>query len=196
MPVLVLLLLAVALEITVLVLVGQAVGVLPTLGLLLAAGALGVWLLRREGRRTLREFSEATRERRPPTRELSDGVLVAAGGVLILLPGFVSDVAGLLVLFPPTRAIARHRMERAAGRRAERFEAQVRAAQAAQNAQNGRTRPQAHGDVIDGEVIDADVVSVPEDDTPPGTNADTASAPREISGEIVDPDEGSRRTDR
>ncbi len=188
MPVLVLLLLGIALEITVLVLVGQAVGVLGTLALLLGAGLLGVWLLRREGRRTLREFSEATRQRRPPTRELSDSVLVAAGGVLILLPGFVSDAAGLLLLFPPLRAVVRRRMQRSAERRARHFEAQVRAAQAAQAA--GRDPRRAADDVVDGEVLDGEVIDEEEE---PRTGPE---AGREISGEIIDRGTGSHRPER
>ncbi len=161
MPVLLALLLAGAVEISVLILVGQTIGALQTVGLLFASAMVGVWLLRREGRRTLREFSEATRLRRPPTRELADGVIIAAGGFLVLLPGFVSDVVGLLCLLPPTRAWARHRLQRAAERRAQRLEEQMRA-QAEHVYGTAQTRaPGADGDVIDGEVV-----SVEEDETP------------------------------
>jgi UPF0716 protein FxsA len=75
-------------------------------------------LLRREGARTLAAFVEALRTRRPPHRELLDGMLIAAAGVLIVLPGFVSDVLGLLLLLPPTRALVRRRILRSASRRA------------------------------------------------------------------------------
>lgn len=152
---LLLLVLAGVVEISVLIVVGQAIGVLPTLGLLLASAAIGVWLVRREGRRTLREFSEAARTQRPPNRELADGVLIAAGGILVLLPGFVSDLAGLLCLFPPTRAMMRGRLQRSAERRSARLEDEMRA-RAQHVYGTARTRPPQQGDVIDGEVVSVD----------------------------------------
>ena len=105
-------------ELAVLVAVGDLIGLLPTLLVLLAASVLGLWLLRREGGRAFAALADALRNRRPPHRELSDGMLIAAGGVLILLPGLVSDALGLLVLLPPTRALLRRRMARSARRRA------------------------------------------------------------------------------
>ncbi len=116
MPILLILLVAAVVEVAVLVAVGDAIGVLPTIGLLLLASLVGAWLLRREGTRTLRAFTEAARTRRPPHRELIDGVLIAASGVLIVLPGFVSDVIALLMLLPPTRALLRRRILRSARR--------------------------------------------------------------------------------
>ncbi|MCC5697027.1 FxsA family protein, partial [Klebsiella pneumoniae] len=86
MPLLVLILIAGVVELGVLVAIGQAIGVLPTIGLLLVAAVLGTWLLRHEGRRTVRAFQESVLQRRPPEREMTDGVLIAAGGVLIVLP--------------------------------------------------------------------------------------------------------------
>lgn len=162
MPVLVLILIAGVVEVSVLVLVGQAIGVLPTIGLLIAAAAVGSWLLRREGRRALQEFSEAARLRRPPAREISDGVLIAAGGILILIPGLVSDVAALLFLLPPTRAVLRGRMQRAAERRSAAMQEQMRAQgwPAAGTGQAHQQRRSSGGD----DVVDGEVVSVTEDD--------------------------------
>lgn len=114
MPVLLVLLVAAIIELTVLIAVGQAIGVLATIGLLILASLLGAVLLRREGARTLRAFAEAVRTRRPPHQELVDGMLIAAAGVFIVLPGFVSDVLGLLLLLPPIRALVRKRMLRSA----------------------------------------------------------------------------------
>ncbi|MGH3976541.1 MAG: FxsA family protein, partial [Pseudonocardiaceae bacterium] len=99
-------------ELTVLVAVGKAIGVLATIGLLILASLVGAALLRHEGIRTLVAFREALSHRRPPHRELIDGMLIAAAGVFIVLPGFVSDVLGLLLLLPPTRALVRRRMLR------------------------------------------------------------------------------------
>jgi UPF0716 protein FxsA len=118
MPVLLILFVLAVVEVAVLVAVGDAIGVLPTIGLLILASVVGAWLLRREGTRTLRAFRDAVRTRRPPHRELVDGVLIAAAGVLIVLPGFVSDVLALLLLLPPTRSLVRGRMLRTASRRA------------------------------------------------------------------------------
>jgi UPF0716 protein FxsA len=110
MPVLLILLVATVVEVTVLVAVGHAIGVWATIGLLILASLVGAALLRREGIRTLVAFQEALRTRRPPHRELIDGMLIATAGVFIVLPGFVSDVLGLLLLLPPTRALVRRRM--------------------------------------------------------------------------------------
>jgi UPF0716 protein FxsA len=117
-PVLLLLLVAMVVEITVLVVVGQAIGLLPTILLLILASVVGLWLLRREGARTLMSFQQALRANRVPHREMIDGVLIAAAGMLVLVPGFVSDVLGLALLFPPTRALLTRRLTRVAERRA------------------------------------------------------------------------------
>src|SRR5262245_43465720 len=84
-PVLLLLLVAMVVEISVLVVVGQAIGLLPTILLLIAASVIGMWLLRREGARTFAAFQEALRTRRVPHREMADGILIAAAGALILI---------------------------------------------------------------------------------------------------------------
>lgn len=147
MRILLLLLLAVFVEIAVLVAVGDAIGFFPTIGLLILASVLGVWLLRHEGTRTMAALAEAARTRRAPHKEMADGVLIALAAVLIILPGFVSDVLGLLLLFPPTRALARHRMLRSASKRAT-----ARVQFYAGNF--GRSPGYMDGDVIDGEVVD------------------------------------------
>jgi UPF0716 protein FxsA len=116
MPILLILLVAAIVELVVLVMVGKAIGVLATIGLLILASLVGAALLRREGTRTLAAFREALRTRRPPHRELIDGMLIAAAGVFIVLPGFVSDILGLLLLLPPTRALVHRRMLRSAVR--------------------------------------------------------------------------------
>jgi UPF0716 protein FxsA len=114
MPVLLVLLAATIVELTVLIVVGHAIGVLNTIALLIIASLVGAALLRREGAKTLAAFVEALRTRRPPHQELLDGMLIAAAGVLIVMPGFVSDVLGLLLLLPPTRVLVRQRILRSA----------------------------------------------------------------------------------
>jgi UPF0716 protein FxsA len=94
-------------EIWVIVQVDQLIGALPTIALLFATAVLGGWLLRREGARAWRAFRTAVTEGRPPAAEAVDGVLVVIGGLLMMLPGFVSDVAGLFLVLPPTRRLVR-----------------------------------------------------------------------------------------
>jgi UPF0716 protein FxsA len=95
------------LEIYVIVRVGEAIGVLPTIVLLVATSLLGVRLVRSQGRAVVRNFSAAIAAGRPPAREALDGVLVFTGGALLVAPGFVTDVFGALLLAPPTRALVR-----------------------------------------------------------------------------------------
>ena len=73
-----------------------------------------MWLARREGVRAAQAIAEAVSQRRAPHAELTDGMLVAAGGVLLFVPGLVTDVAGLLLLLPPVRRVVRNRLVRAA----------------------------------------------------------------------------------
>jgi UPF0716 protein FxsA len=94
-------------ELAVLIQVGQLIGVWWTVGLLIADAVLGSWLLRTQTRTAWRRFNEALAGGRVPHREVVDGVLVIFGGVLLLTPGFITDVFGLLFLFPPTRILLR-----------------------------------------------------------------------------------------
>src|SRR5215217_7195760 len=94
-------------EIYVIIQVGQAIGALWTIALLVADSILGSVLMRAQGRAAWRRFNQATAAGRVPAREVLDGVLVIFGGALLLTPGFISDILGLLLLLPPTRAIAR-----------------------------------------------------------------------------------------
>lgn len=87
--------------------VGAAIGILPTVGLLIVDSIVGAWLMRSQGRIVWRRFTEALEEGRPPAREVLDGALVIVGGALGLAPGFVTDAFGLFLIAPPTRAIVR-----------------------------------------------------------------------------------------
>ena len=99
-------------ELYVIIKVGEAIGVLPTLILLLADALLGSFLLKHEGRGAWRRFNEALAARRFPGREVVDGALIIVGGTLLLTPGFLTDIVGLFLLLPPTRAIARRVLKR------------------------------------------------------------------------------------
>ena len=94
-------------ELYVLIQIGQAIGVLPTIALLIADSLLGAWLMRSQGRAAWMRFNAALAEGRVPGREVTDGALVIFGGALLLTPGFLSDILGLILLLPPTRAVVR-----------------------------------------------------------------------------------------
>jgi UPF0716 protein FxsA len=104
-------------ELYVIIQIGSWIGVLPTIALLLADALLGSLLLRHQGRGAWRRFNAALAERRFPGREVADGLLIAIGGTLLLTPGFVTDIVGLILLIPPTRAIVRRLMRGFVGRR-------------------------------------------------------------------------------
>jgi UPF0716 protein FxsA len=104
-------------ELYVIIQIGSLIGVLPTIALLLADALLGSLLLRHQGRGAWRRFNTALAERRFPGREVADGLLIAIGGTLLLTPGFVTDIFGLIFLIPPTRAIVRRLMQGYVGRR-------------------------------------------------------------------------------
>lgn len=94
-------------EIWLLVLAGSRFGVLPTLLVLVAIAALGGWLLRREGPRAWASLADAQAHPDEVGARLTDAALVLVGGGLLMLPGFLTDVVGLLCLIPATRGLAR-----------------------------------------------------------------------------------------
>jgi UPF0716 protein FxsA len=94
-------------ELFVIIKVADAIGVLDTIVLLIAGWPLGIWALRSQGRAAWRRLAVAVAENRPPTREVVDGALIVAGGGLLIVPGFITDALGILLLLPPTRAVVR-----------------------------------------------------------------------------------------
>jgi UPF0716 protein FxsA len=108
MPLLILLFIVVPIaEIYVIIQVGQAIGALWTIALLVADSILGSMLMRSQGRQAWRRFNEAIAAGRPPAREVLDGALVIFGGAFLLAPGFLTDILGVTLLLPPTRAMIR-----------------------------------------------------------------------------------------
>lgn len=85
--------------------VGDSIGILWTLVLLAADSVLGSVLLRTQGRTVWRRFNEQLASGHMPHREVQDGVAVIFGGAFLITPGFITDVAGLALLLPPTRAL-------------------------------------------------------------------------------------------
>lgn len=104
-------------ELAVLLAVARAIGGWPTVGLLVLETLFGAWLIKREGRTAWRALIKALRTGRMPARELADGALILFGGMLLLIPGFLTDLAGLFVVAPLTRPAARTMLARAVDRR-------------------------------------------------------------------------------
>ncbi|WP_137291834.1 FxsA family protein [Nocardioides dongxiaopingii] len=94
-------------ELYVLIQVGQVIGAWWTIVLLVADSILGSWLVRREGGRAWQALRTALETGRMPATELADAALLLVGGVLMLSPGFVTDLAGILLILPLTRPLFR-----------------------------------------------------------------------------------------
>ena len=92
-------------ELYVILKVGDAIGVVWTILILVADSLLGSFLLRSQGRAVWKRFNEAMQAGRMPHREVQHGVAVIFGGALLLTPGFLTDILGLALLVPPTRAV-------------------------------------------------------------------------------------------
>lgn len=122
MPILVLLFLVVPLiELYVLIQVGEEIGALNTIGLLVVISIVGAWLAKREGLGVWRRINEQVKAGKVPGADLVDGFLILLAGALLVTPGFVSDVLAILLLLPPTRALVRRTVRRRYRRRLEGF---------------------------------------------------------------------------
>jgi UPF0716 protein FxsA len=104
-------------ELYVILRVGDAIGAIWTILLLAADSVLGAILLRTQGRSVWRRFNTALADGKMPHREVIDGVLVVFGGAFLITPGFITDVVGILLLVPPTRAVIRRLLVSRLGRR-------------------------------------------------------------------------------
>lgn len=92
-------------ELWLLITIGRSIGALPTVLMVVGMGALGAALARHEGRRVFHGWRSAIREGRVPEEGILEGALVLVGGVLLLTPGVVTDVMGILLFVRPTRRI-------------------------------------------------------------------------------------------
>ena len=108
-------------ELAVIVAAGRSIGFLPTFALLLGLSLLGAWLARREGLSAWRRLQLALAEGRMPTVEVADGAMILLAGALLLTPGFLTDVVGVLLLLPPIRAVLRRAAPRLAAWRLRRM---------------------------------------------------------------------------
>lgn len=156
-----------AVELYLLITIGQHLGAGPTIGIVLGTGLVGVWLARREGARVMRQWQESMARGEVPKEGVISSVLVLVGGVLLVTPGVVADVTGLLLLLVPwTRRLAAAVVRRQVERR---FQLQTFVAGAAGLGDLGGPR---------GPVIDVDAVEVDgTDDTDAERDDHRAEAP-------------------
>lgn len=105
MPILLVITVFGLLDFVVLFSVGSHIGLLPTLILVLLTGAIGLHLIRREGRATLMRAQERLQRGEMPSNELMEGAALIFGGALLMAPGFLSDALGILCLLPTSRSL-------------------------------------------------------------------------------------------
>jgi UPF0716 protein FxsA len=101
------LLVYVAAEMAALIMLGRRMGVLPTILLVLGGGVVGAWLARRQAAQAAWRARKRLAQGAVPSSELSDGLMITLAAVLFILPGVLTDILGLALLFPPTRALLR-----------------------------------------------------------------------------------------
>lgn len=149
-------------ELAVIVQVGQWIGTLPTIAILIVDSIVGSWLLKTQGRAAWRRFNQALRENRVPAGEVLDGALVIFGGAFLITPGFITDVIGLFLLLPPTRALFRRTL---VGYFSRRFLVRGLGAAAGRGRGGGRgagPRPQPERPHdVDGDAVDVDPPHLP-----------------------------------
>lgn len=85
--------------------VSQGIGVINTIVILFAVSIAGAWLLKQQGMATWMRLQETLARGEMPGKEVTDGAMILFGGALLLTPGFITDVVGLVLLLPPTRAV-------------------------------------------------------------------------------------------
>ena len=105
------------LEIWTILQVGRVIGPWWTIALLVVDSIIGSWLVKHEGGRAWQALQQALHSGRMPARELADGALILIGGTLMLSPGFVTDLVGIVLILPVTRPVARRLLTRVVERR-------------------------------------------------------------------------------
>lgn len=127
-------------EIWLLIAIGSRIGALATFLLLILAGFVGVTLLRHQGLATLSKFQQSMQRGEHPVPALQEGAVIGIGALLFLIPGFFTDMLGLLCVLPPTRQLIIKYGFKSANVRASTFHYQ-------------QTRQPSAGNAIEGEVV-------------------------------------------
>ncbi|MEM9127818.1 MAG: FxsA family protein [Pseudomonadota bacterium] len=134
-------------EIALFIQVGGAIGLWPTLGVVLATAVIGSWLVRTQGMLALGELQGSFQRLSDPTEPLAHGAMILFAGALLLTPGFFTDAIGFLLLFPPTRKLILQELRK-------RIKVQSFSMGSGSHGFT-RTRPDPGGEVIDGEFTEA-----------------------------------------
>ena len=134
-------------ELALLIQVGQLIGVWWTILLLVADSIFGAWLMRREGSRAWSALSTALSSGKLPSNEIADGALILLGGALMLSPGFVTDIFGIVLILPFTRPFFRRILAKVV---------QKRLVTATMPSTFGAAARPRNDDIVTGEVIDKD----------------------------------------
>ncbi|MFE6650054.1 FxsA family protein [Nocardioides sp. NPDC057772] len=137
-------------ELFVLIQVGQVIGVWWTILLLIADSIFGAWLMRREGSRAWNALTTALSSGKLPSNEIADGALILLGGALMLSPGFVTDIFGIVLILPFTRPLFRRMLATLVQKRL------VTATMPSTFGPGARPR---NDDIVTGEVIDKDNIA-------------------------------------
>jgi len=148
-------------ELYLLIAVGRVLGPMATIGLVLVTGAVGAWFARLEGARVIRRWQEAMARQQIPKDGVIDGFLIFIGGLMLITPGILTDIAGLSMVMPPTRRVIAGFVRRWVERQIAAGRVQVYAP----GYNGGPGRPQEVIDV-EGEVVE--VVEVVAKPNPPG----------------------------
>jgi len=143
-------------ELAVMVQVAGAIGVLPTVALVVAMCVAGAWLMKIEGLGVLRRMQAQVAVGEKPAAEVVNGVLVLLGGLLMLVPGFVTGVIGLLLLLPPVRAVLRPIVLARAQRRIDRGQARFTVFSGGFGPVGSEAKPGGRGRSFGGRVYDAE----------------------------------------
>lgn len=141
-------------EIAVFIQVGGLIGLGPTLLCIVLSAVLGLWLLRRQGLKTVRDAQASLNRNEAPVRELIDGVCLFFAGAFLLTPGFITDAIGFLLMIPPVRhwaGAAAMRYFRTHGRMTI-----VTPGMTPGGTPGGPRRPGGRPDVIDGDYQEVD----------------------------------------
>lgn len=134
-------------ELFVIIQVGQVIGVWWTILLLIADSVIGAWIVRREGSRAWTALQNALAAGKMPSTEIADGALILLGGAMMLTPGFVTDILGVVLILPLTRPFFRRILASVVQKRL------VTVAMPSTFGPGARPR---NDDIVTGEVIDKD----------------------------------------
>ena len=94
-------------ELCLVLLLGQYLGIAWTLVFIIGTGILGTWLARTQGLSTYQRIQQQLSQGRMPTDSLIDGALILLAGVLLITPGVLTDLVGILLMIPPSRILFR-----------------------------------------------------------------------------------------